>query len=118
MTSSNRQVTLTPALQQAIESASAVYDIDTISHQPIKDQVVADRPVANLRGDVRTGTAETWILGKEDELAVDLFKESVRGVGVVLGDVDPDVDQIILCPGGATNDRHRAWLSLGSISLV
>lgn len=67
-----------PALQQAVESASAMHDthdLDAIRQQPIKDQVVADRPVAKLRGDVRTGSAETWIFGKEDELAVDLFAD-------------------------------------------
>lgn len=58
---------------------------------------------------------ETGVLGEQNAFTVNLFKESVRGVVVIVGDVDPDLDQVILCPGGATNSRHRAWLCLGSI---
>jgi hypothetical protein len=77
-----------------------------------------DRPVAKLRGDVGTGVAETGVLGKEGELAVDFFKELVRGIRVVVGDGDPDVDQIILCPGSATKARHRVRLAPGLSSAL
>jgi len=96
---------------QTVESSRTMHyphDLDTIRKEPVKDQVVADGPMAERGGDVGPRATATGILGEEDAFAVNFFKESVRGVGVVVRDVDPDIDQIILCPGGATNDRHRA----------
>jgi hypothetical protein len=47
---------------QAVESAGAVHDanhVDAAGQEPLEDQVVANRKVADVQGDVRVGAAVT-----------------------------------------------------------
>jgi hypothetical protein len=59
-----------------------------------------------LGGNVGAGAAEEEIRGQEEALAVDLFKQSVCGVRVVGSDVEPDLDEVVLGPGGTAKGSH------------
>ncbi len=72
---------------QAVESASAVHDanhLDALGQKPIEDQVVADRKVLEVRGNVRTCTAEVGMRGEPGAGALQRLKQTVGGLRVVL----------------------------------
>jgi hypothetical protein len=82
--------------------------IDAVGQKPVEDQVLANRKVAEVLGDVRAGATEVRVIGEKEAPAVQVLKDTVCGVRVVLSDVESDVDQVILSPGGTAHDRHEA----------
>ena len=71
---------------------------------------MANWKVAEVLGDVRAGATKVRIIGECCAPAIQLFKDTVCGVRVVLSDVEPAVDQVILSLCGTTQDRRNARL--------
>lgn len=59
----------------------------------------------------RQRSAEEGICGEEEALSVDL-RGPVGGFRVVRGDVEPDIDQVVLGPSCTANDRQCGPVTL------
>lgn len=44
-------------------------DLDAILDDSVQDQMIADRVIAQLGGDVRTGRTHQWIVGEQPDPA-------------------------------------------------
>ena len=85
-------------VKQAREVPCAVNhpdDVDAAGDLTVEDQVAPDRKIAEIGTDVRAGRTKAWMLGKQMAFRIDLIENAVGRRRIVLGDIDPEFDEIL-----------------------
>ena len=89
-------------------------DVDAAGDLTVEDQVAPDRKIAEIGTDVRAGRTKAWMLGKQMAFRIDLIENAVGRRRIVLGDIDPEFDEVLFAafrpgkaghPSGLTSSR-------------
>ncbi len=88
-----------PNLKQVGEPSRAMGDanyFDPMRNLAVENKVTANREIPEFRRYIGSCRSEVGILCQHHALRVEVIEHAVSCYGIVLGDVDPDFDQIFL----------------------
>jgi hypothetical protein len=77
------------------------HHLNTIIKNTIKDKVLSDRKVPDTDGDIVASRPHLRVASERFAYSIEIIKKPVRRGSVVAGDIEPDVDQILLGLCGA-----------------
>jgi hypothetical protein len=82
---------------------------------PVEDKVAAHPPRADVGADVNPFDTQAGIIGQLAAFLIECIEQPVGSAEIVLGDISPDLDQILfgLSRAGQTTWRHVIVLSSG-----
>ena len=101
--------------KEVVQTAGTLHDpdhLDTIGDDAVEDEIAAHGKIAAVHGDVQSCWPQLRVVSSEGACVLDLLQEAVCCSGIVLRDIQPEIDQIFFrlrCP---SDHRHIGLLSL------
>jgi len=68
--------------------------------------------MSEVLSDIWAFLPQLWVIGEQPAFLLKGIEQVIRGSGVILGDVEPDIDQILFSLGGLLNNDHIQSLSV------
>lgn len=87
-------------------------NLDAVHELPVQDEIRLNRKIAQIRRNVGPFWAKTGLVPEKNEGLFDVIKYAVRSTHIVVGNEQPDVNQVFFglrCALNDGNDPSRVW---------
>jgi hypothetical protein len=81
--------------KEVVQTAGTLHHpdhLDTVWDDAVEDEIAAYGKIPAVLGDVRSCWPQLRMVGQEDTFFLDLIQEAVCRSGIVLGDIEPEID--------------------------
>src|SRR5215467_4356824 len=81
--------------KEIVQTAGTLHNPDhlnTVWDEAVEDEIAAHGKIPAVRGNVRSCWPQLRMVGEKGQLVLDLIQQAIRCAGVVLGNIQPEID--------------------------